>query len=787
MADRRNTAAFSATAAGAIGTQRLGGVAAAMTFVLPVILAAAIGVLFIPVSPDVLDLLLTANITVSVLLLLGTLTIRTPMELSLFPTLLLVTTLVRLVLNVATTRQILTDAPTAGLDAAGQVVRSFGDFVAGGEPLVGLVIFAIIVIIQFVVITKGTTRISEVAARFTLDAMPGRQMSIDADLAAGFIDDAEARRRRDAISRQADFFGAMDGASKFVRGDAVAGILITLINIFGGLIIGVLRHGMSITDASEIFTRLTIGDGLVSQVPALLISLAAGVLVTRSSEPIQLSTAMTRQLMLRPGPLFMTGGLLLALLFTGLSAKPLLLLGGGCILFGVWLRRHPSSDESETASVVVTNAQPAASSGDTQSGTVAATANPVGRADAEATPTEATVETLLAVDPMELELGVALVPLADQRSGGDLLERVQKIRRMLAAELGIIVPKVRIRDHMQLPPKHYRIRIDDVPVAEDSLEPRSLLALDPGNASGTLPGVPTRDPAFGTPALWITPDHADQARSLGFTVVDPSSALSTHLTQLIRAHAAELLSRDSVQLLLDELRRRSPAAVEGIVPEKVSVGLLGQVLRLLLVEQVSIRPLARILEALGDAVEHTRSPQQLVAAVRVRLAPMLSAKYRDASGTLSVITLDPTLEERMAAWFHDDGTRIEWFAPPEFRREFCRRTIAEFEHHLGQGRLPVLLASAATRAAVRQLTLGELPDLVVMCAAEISHDTRIERAGEVADWSASPRATTTVVSGAGAFDEFAGLAGSPSTMAFTDDLSNDARLLAQLTHALPTI
>ncbi|MDD3469599.1 MAG: flagellar biosynthesis protein FlhA [Thermoguttaceae bacterium] len=718
---------------------------------LPLLLAASLLVLLVPMPPAVLDLLLITNITVGILLLLATLTIRTPMELSLFPTLLLVTTLARLVLNVATTRQILTRAPEEGLNAAGSVIRAFGDFVAGGELLVGIIIFAIIVIIQFVVITKGTTRISEVAARFTLDAMPGRQMSIDADLAAGFIDDTEARRRREAISAQADFFGAMDGASKFVRGDAVAGILITLINIFGGWAIGVFRYGMPMGEASEIFTKLTIGDGLTAQIPALLISLAAGVLVTRSKDSIDLSRQMVGQVVLRPVPLLVAGGLLLSLVWTELPTIPLLVLGGCCVALSIQLRRDPTlatclSDTQETENT--------GSKGSVSSAEAARSVSGVGTESEHGEPRETTsdgqasetsVESCLAVDPMEVELGVALVPLANPRTGGDLLERIQKIRRGIATELGIVVPKIRIRDNMKLSTKNYRIRIADVSVAEDSLEPRSLLALDPGNASGTLPGIPTRDPAFQTPALWISPDHLEQAKSLGFTVADPATVLSTHLTVTIRNHAEELLSRDAVQGLLDELQKRSPASVDGCVPQKFSIGELQQVLRRLLREQVSIRFLAQILEAMSDRLdtagyENSTRPTilQWVAAVRERLAPMLSNKYRESSGSLAIITLAPSLERRLATFFHETADEIEFFAPPEFQTEFCQRIFDTFEKWLCEGRMPVLLAGASVRMAVKMFTLGEIPDLVVLAPKELARDARIERLAEIPDWNAIP-------------------------------------------------
>ncbi len=726
---------------------------------LPLLLAASLLVLLVPLPPAVLDLLLVTNITVGVLLLLATLTIRTPMELSLFPTLLLVTTLARLVLNVATTRQILTRASEDGLDAAGGVIRAFGDFVAGGELFVGIIIFTIIVIIQFVVITKGTTRISEVAARFTLDAMPGRQMSIDADLAAGFIDDAEARRRRETISAQADFFGAMDGASKFVRGDAIAGILITLINIFGGWAIGVFRYGMPMSEASEIFTKLTIGDGLTAQIPALLISLAAGILVTRSKDSVDLSRQMVGQVVLRPIPLLVAGGLLLSLVWTALPTIPLLVLGGGCVALSFQLRRDPTlatrlADTQEPADASPTqtpstrsgSVKNSSSSHISSSNTETQSTNGESRETAgDGQTSEMSIESCLAVDPMEVELGVALVPLANPRTGGDLLERIQKIRRSIATELGIVVPKIRIRDNMKLPTKNYRIRIADVSVAEDSLEPKSLLALDPGNASGTLPGIPTRDPAFQTPALWISPDHLEQAKSLGFTVADPATVLSTHLTVTIRNHAEELLSRDAVQGLLDELQKRSPASVEGCIPQKFSMGELQQVLRHLLREQVSIRFLSQILEAMSDRFdvaghENDSRPTilQWVAAVRERLAPMLSNKYRESSGSLAIITLAPSLERRLSTFFRETPDEIEFFAPPEFQTEFCQHIFDTFEKWLCEGRMPVLLASTSVRMAVKMFTLGEIPDLVVLSPKELARDVRIERLAEIEDWNTTP-------------------------------------------------
>jgi len=494
--------------------------------ILPVGIITSVLVILVPLPSFLMDILLSANITIAVIVLLTTIYVSQPLEFSIFPSLLLATTLGRLVLNVASTRLILTRADTEHLAAAGQVIRSFGEFVAGDKIIVGLIIFIIIIVIQFVVITKGATRISEVAARFALDGMPGRQMAIDADLNAGVIDEKEAQRRRLEITQQADFFGSMDGASKFVRGDAIAGIIITLINIVGGLVIGVLEAHMSLTEAASLFTKLTIGDGLVSQIPAFLISLAAALLVTRSSQDSNLPKDFLRQLFSRPQALAVAGGFLGILVFTSLPRIPLLTIGTGCGVLAMMLTRQQQK-QSEVA-------------------------NAREQAEAEkAKQAPDRIEDFLVVDPMEVEIGVGLIRLADPRRGGDLLPRVTGVRQTVASDIGIVLPKVRIRDNMRLGENQYRIKIIGNPIADGEVQPDRLLAMDSGMTKGPIPGEETRDPAFDQRAIWIDQGLRDRAEMLGYTPVEPAAVLATHLQEVVRRHADELLTRDATKHLLD--------------------------------------------------------------------------------------------------------------------------------------------------------------------------------------------------------------------------------------------
>jgi flagellar biosynthesis protein FlhA len=677
-----------------------------LDLILPLGLITAILVIMVPLPPSLLDVFLAVNISTAVIMLLTTIYVRTPLEFSVFPSLLLATTLGRLVLNVATTRLILTRASTHGLDAAGDVVRTFGEFVAGDKIVVGIIIFVIIVLIQFIVITKGATRISEVAARFALDGMPGRQMAIDADLNAGIIDEREAKRRREEITAQADFFGAMDGASKFVRGDAIAGIVITLVNIVGGLFIGVFESGMTLGEAAHVFTKLTIGDGLVSQVPAFLISLAAGLLTTRSSTDSNLPAQFVGQLLSRPQALFVTGGFLGLLVFTSLPKVPLLTIALGCIGFAITLTRKAEATK--------------------KSDEAAATA-------AEKKPKEDKIEDLLNVDPMEVEIGVGLIRLADPNRGGDLLDRVQRVRQNVAVEMGIVMPKVRIRDNMRLEQNSYRIKIADAAVAEGTVYAQMLLAIDSGATNGKIQGLETREPAFGTKAYWIEGSAREQAEMKGFTVVEPVSVLATHLTETVRRYGDEILTRDATKHLINQLKNTSPAVVDELVPGLMKLGDVQQVLQNLLREQVPIRQLAKILETLGDHAGRIKDPLLLTEFVRHKLARTICTRYRDAEKRLFVVTLDPALEDRIRAGFEQTERGLFIRMSPPAIDATCKLIAKDVERLTLQGRQPIVLVSPQIRAALKQMTTAQLPQLVVLSYNEVTRDTTIESIAMVAD------------------------------------------------------
>jgi flagellar biosynthesis protein FlhA len=684
----------------------VGLLARSQDLILPVGIIASILVIIVPIPAPLLDLLLSTNITIAVIMLLTTIYVRTPLEFSVFPSLLLATTLFRLVLNVATTRLILTRAETEGLMAAGGVVKTFGEFVAGDDIVVGLIIFAIIVLIQFVVITKGATRISEVAARFALDGMPGRQMAVDADLNAGIIDEREAQRRRQEITRQADFFGAMDGASKFVRGDAIAGIAITLINIVGGLCIGMIEAGMTAGEAAALFTKLTIGDGLVTQIPAFLISLAAGLLVTRSSHEVNLPVEFLRQLFSRPQALAVTGGFLGVLIFTSLPRIPLLAIGASCVAMATTLSRRTSRAQ--------------------------ATAEANLRAEASK-PREERIEDYLAIDPMEVEIGVGLIRLADPKRGGDLLERIQRIRQNVAAEIGIILPKVRIRDNMRLPQNQYRIKIADMAVAEGTVYPGMFLAMDSGVTSGKVSGTPTKDPAFGTPAIWIDPAARDQAEMFGYTVVEPGSVIATHLTETVRRHADEILTRDAAKHLVDELKQTAPAVVDELIPHAMKLAEVQQILQMLLREMVPVRQLGAILETLGDYAPRTKDPILLTEYVRHRLARTICTRYRNPQNRLRVVTLDPALEDRIRAGFDHNEHGLFIRMSPQAVETTCRLIAEQVEKLVTSGHRPIVLVSPQIRAALKHMTAAHLPQLVVLSYNEITRDTIIDSVAMVSD------------------------------------------------------
>ena len=669
---------------------------------LPLGIIGCVLVMIVPLPAALLDMLLAANVAVAVIILLTALHVRTPLEFSLFPSLLLTTTLSRLVLNVASTRLILTNAPQAGLDAAGQVIRAFGAFVTGNHTLIGLVIFLMIVVIQFVVITKGAARISEVAARFALDGMPGRQMAIDADLNAGLIDEHEAQRRRLELTEQADFYGAMDGAGKFVRGDAIAGLLITAINLLGGLLLGVFEAKMSLLEAGSVFSRLTVGDGLVSQIPALLISLAAGLLVTRSSRSTDLPREFLRQLFANPQVLAVAAAFLGLLVFTQLPTLPLLVIGGGCSGLAWMLSKSSARRDAAAADAAAESAR-----------------EPAG--------CQKRIEDLLAVDPMEVEIGAGLIQLADPQRNGDLLAQITEVRRRLATELGIVLPKVRIRDNLALGRREYRIHLLGTPVAEGSVYPNRWLAVAKAVSEiEVLPGPRQTDPVSGRAGIWLGVDQVDQAQENGWILLEPSRVMAGHLRQVVRAHAADLLTRDAAKHLIDELHRSSPAVVDELIPEVLRLGEVQQVLQRLLREHVPIRQLQTILEALGDIGPRTHDPVRLTEFVRQRMARTLCGRYRDAERRLRVTTIDPGVEQQIAEAIvsDEDGLRIR--LAPHVVHEICQSIRQGIAPLLQAGYPPVVLVSGEIRAALRQLTMARLPQLVVLSYEEVSSDTIVE-------------------------------------------------------------
>ena len=667
---------------------------------LPVAVVASILVILVPLPAALMDVLLAANISISIVTLLTVIYVLTPLEFSIFPTLLLTLTLGRLVLNVATTRLVLSRAGSDGLDAAGHVVRAFGTFVAGDDLVVGMVMFGIILVIQFVVITKGSTRISEVAARFALDSLPGRQMAVDADLSAGLIVQREAQARRGEISRQADFYGAMDGASKFIRGDAVAGLVITVINIVGGFCIGVFEQGLPISAASSLYTKLTIGDGLVSKVPALLVSLAAGLLVTRSSHQTNLPREFVRQILHRPQAIALTGVFLALLVFTELPRLPLTGIAASCFGLAYVLTRR----QDEAAQARAAEQAAGRDSGDD-------------------------VENQLAVTPMELELGVGLIRLADPKRGGDLLDRIGRVRHGLATELGIVLPKIRLRDNLRLEQNQYRIKLAEAPLAEGTLLPGRLLAIETPQTTGSLDGLPTNDPASSRPALWINADDRERATAVGYVVVEPAGVLAAHLRQVVDNHADELLTRDATKHLVARLKETSPAVVEELIPAQLKLGEVQQALQHLLREQVPIRQLATILEALGDQAPRSKDPAELAEVARGRLARVISTRYRDRQGRLLALLVDPDLEDLLRTARDAEGTLGR--LPPRACERICGAISTHLEEFAAADRPPIVVTSSDVRAALRQATSVRLPRLIVLSYDEITADTTLESLGTV--------------------------------------------------------
>ncbi len=657
-----------------------------------------LGMMLLPLPTYLLDFFLTLNISLALLVLMLTIYISAPLELSVFPGLLLVMTLFRLSLNVASTRLILSQAD------AGRMIAAFGDVVVRGNYVLGFIIFAIVVIIQFVVITKGAGRVAEVAARFTLDAMPGKQMAIDADLNAGLIDEAEARRRRQAITSEADFYGSMDGASKFVRGDAIAGILITLINIVGGLTIGVLQLGMGLGDAAQTYTLLTVGDGLVTQIPALITSTGAGIIVTRTTTDENMGTDMTRQLSGKPQAAIIAGTMLAALgLAPGLPTWPFALIGVCLIAMALLVRRKTRLQAMQEMAAREEEAQ-----------------------------LEERPEDYLKVDLLEVQVGFQLVPLVDTRQGGDLIDRIVQIRKVAAMEMGFVAPPVRVRDSTELKPDVYEIRLKGNPVARGQLQPRQLLAIDPGYAEEPIEGTETVDPVFGLPARWINPALREKAELLGYNVIEPVAVLATHLTEMIHTYAPELLGRQETQHLLDELRHICPGVLDELVPDVVPVSRLQRVLQNLLAERVPIRDLRSILEGMAEYAD-VADVELLTEYVRSRLRRSIcNLLLKEAPGnSIPVLTIDPEWEDLVKNAVQSTPVGITVALAPDVAARLFQRLTESVDQMIAAGQQPVVLASPQLRLAFRKLTAAGFPNLVVLSYNEITPEVEVASVGNL--------------------------------------------------------
>ncbi|CAK0772648.1 flagellar biosynthesis protein FlhA [Gammaproteobacteria bacterium] len=670
----------------------------------PILLMGMLAMMVLPVPPFMLDMFFTFNIALSLIVLMATVYIQRPMEFAAFPTVLLVTTLLRLSLNLASTRVVLLEGH-AGAGAAGQVIQAFGDFVVGGNFTVGLVVFAILMIINFVVVTKGAGRISEVSARFTLDAMPGKQMAIDADLNAGIINQDEARIRRSEVMQESDFYGSMDGANKFVRGDAVAGILILFINVIGGLSVGVLQHGLSVAEAARIYTLLSVGDGLVAQIPSLMLSTASAIMVTRVSTAQDMGKALAAQLFHDPRALGMTAGIIGLLgMIPGMPNLPFLtlaLLAG----FGTWrMTRKPAPIEKAPSTEV-------------------ATVSP----EISQEQRELSWEDVTQVDLIGLEVGYRLIPMVDKAQGGQLMKRIKGVRKKLSQDLGFLIPAVHIRDNLDLPPGTYRITLLGVTEGEAEVHPERDMAINPGKVYGSLPGIDTKDPAFGLDAVWIEAGLRDQAQTLGYTLVDASTVVATHLSQILQDHSHELLGREEVQQILDKLKTSFPKLVEDLIAA-IPLGIIQKVLQNLLEERITLRDMRTIAETLASS--SARDPNTLTAQVRIALGRAIIQNITGVTKELPVITLDPALEQLMHQGIQSGGEAGPMLEPGLTER--IHKSLAETSNRqetLGQP--AILVVSAALRPWMSRFVRHSVPGLYVLSYHEIPEDRQIRIVGAV--------------------------------------------------------
>ena len=664
-------------------------------------LLAAIIFFIIPIPNYLLDVMLAINISIALVILFNSLFVKEVLEMSFFPTLLLFTTIFRISLNVSSTRLILSTGDP------GNVVETFGQFVGGGDLIIGAIVFVVLILIQFIVINKGSERVAEVSARFTLDAMPGKQMAIDADLNTGAITEKEARERRNKIQEEAGFFGSMDGATKYVKGDAISGLIITVINLLGGTVMGVTRQGLTAVDALQQYGILTIGDGLCSQIPSLLISLATGILVTKASKDADFGTVLVRQLFGIPKVLYLVGS---ALIFLGV-VTPLkwhLFVGLG-LVFIISGKQMQKSIRMEEIEDEVNEDE----------------------VDAEEIRKPENVVSLLQVDPIELEFGYGIIPLADVNQGGDLLDRVVMIRRQIALELGTVVPIIRLRDNIQLNPNQYIIKIKGIQVTEGEILFDHYMAMNPGYVEEEITGIPTFEPSFHLPAIWITEGQREKAESLGYTVVDPPSIIATHLTEVIRSHIAELLTRQDVQNLVDNLKENNPALVDELVPKLLGLGEIQKVLQNLLAEGISIRDLLTIFETLADHAATTRDTDVLTEYVRQSLKRAISSKYFPANETTSVITLDPKVEQDIMGSVKQTEQGAYLTLDPERTKAIMASVETEVAKLESLGKNPIVVTSPIVRMYFKKLTEDYFKDLIVVSYNEVESNVELQSVGMV--------------------------------------------------------
>lgn len=664
-----------------------------------------LGVMIVPLPPIILDLFLAFSIATSIAILLMSIYARKPLDFSTFPSVLLITTLLRLSLNVASTRNILLHGAADGTKAAGHIIEAFGEFVVGGNYAVGIIIFMILVVINFIVITKGAGRVAEVSARFTLDAMPGKQMAIDADLNAGLIDEKEAKRRRAEVAQEADFYGSMDGASKFVRGDAIAGILITAINIVGGIIVGVAQNDMNFSDAARIFTLLTVGDGLIAQIPALVISTAAGIITTRNSNSEALGKQVNQEFTAHPKAFYITAGAISVFgLIPGFPAFPFLMIGG---LIGYAGYKVEKNKETAKAAEVKAALAPAAS------------------AKAE------TLESLLPVELVQLEVGYGIVSIVDAEQNGDLLERISHIRKQFALDWGMIIPSVRIKDNLELKPGGYSIKLKGIEIARGELLPDHMMAMDPGTVIEQMDGVETKEPVFGLPAIWITDDRKDEAQYNGYTVVDLSTIVATHLTEVLKANLSEMFGRQELVKILDNFKEDNPKIVSDLVPDIMPLGTVLKVMQALLREGVSVRDLRTILETLAEYGTGSKDAEALTEYVRQALYRTITEKIKGSQGDVPLFTLDRSLEEAVArSIIHTDhGSQLN--LDPKVTQTILASLNEKIEEATSQGEKMVILCSPVIRRHFKKLTEKFIPNMIVVSHNELSPEVNIRSLGTV--------------------------------------------------------